>query len=382
MTFAGMIMILYASLMEGLFLSTERNALAMNIGELQIHVKGYRDDPDLYTKIEGSEKIISKLAANGMTASPRLFGFALAAAGISSAGVQLRGINLELESKVTRIHEHVYKGEWLNRVDMKGVVLGRKLARTLSVNVGDELVIVGQAADGSMANDLFQVKGILKGVGEEIDRGGFYMLDTSFRELMGLTNGIHEIVIVRDDKTVEIEQVTDKLSAIFPHYEVLNWRKLQPLIAEILDLSDINIYIMLFITYIAVAMVVLNAMLMSVFERIREFGVMRAIGVGPWQLFSLIYTETLIQVCIAVVLAFIFGLPLAWYFQLNGIDLTQFISGMSFGGIAFDPIWRAELTQRSVMAPLVTLVLIALVAVLYPAIKAAVIQPVKAIHYR
>lgn len=382
MAFAGMIMILYASLMEGLFLSTERNALEMNLGEIQIHARGYRDDPDLYTKITNSKNIIARLEKAGFRAAPRLFGFALAAAGSSSAGVQLRGVDIEYESTVTKIHEHVASGKWLDRNDATGVVLGRKLARTLAVGIGDELVIVGQAADGSMANDLYRVRGILKSIGEEIDRGGFFMLDTSFRSLMDLPKGVHEIVIYRKDGTEDLAQATKRVAAMFPRLEVLNWRSLQPLIAEIMNLSDVNIYIMLVITYVAVAMVVLNAMLMSVFERIREFGVMKAIGFGPVQLFSLVYAETLIQCVIAVVLAFVFGLPLAWYFQLNGIDLSQLVSSISFGGIAFDPIWQAVITQRSVFAPLVTLVLMALLAVLYPAIKAAVIRPVKAIHYR
>lgn len=382
MGFAGMVMILYASLVEGLFIATERNALTMNLGDIQIHGTGYRDDPDLYTRMTNIEGMIEKIQQAGFTASPRLFGFALAAAGSSSAGVQLRGIEIEREAAVTQIHRHVAGGRWLDRDDEYGVVLGRKLARTLGVNIGDELVLVGQAADGSMANDLYRVRGVLKSVGEEIDRGGFFMLAGSFRRLMGLPEGVHEIVVLRRDRTQPIEMATARIAALFPEYEVMNWRELQPLIAEILDLGNVNIYIMLVITYIAVAMVVLNAMLMSVFERIREFGVMKAIGFGPVQLFGLVYAETLVQVAAALLLAAVFGIPVSLYFEAHGIDLTRVVSGVSFAGIAFDPIWRAEVTQRAVMAPLLTLVIMAFLAVLYPAIKAAVIRPVKAIHYQ
>lgn len=381
MGFAGMIMILYASLMEGLFLASERNALGMNLGDIQIHVKGYRDDPDLYTRIADADDMVIQLQKSGYTATQRLFGFALAAAGTSSAGVQLRGINLNNESSVTLIHKHVATGQWLTHTDPSGVVLGRKLARSLNVEVGDELVIVGQAADGAMANDLYKVRGILKSVGEEIDRGGFYMLDSSFRSLMGLSDGAHEIVVLRGNRDQPIASAASHIAAMFPDYETLDWKTLHPLIAEILNMSDVNIYIMLVITYVAVAMVVLNAMLMSVFERIREFGVMKAVGFGPFQLVGLIYAEALVQVLIALILAAVVGIPLSFYFETHGIDLTNVISGVSFAGIAIDPIWRAEVTQRAALAPLVTLFIIACIAVIYPAIKAAVIRPVKAIHY-
>lgn len=100
------------------------------------------------------------------------------------------------------------------------------------------------------------------------------------------------------------------------------------------------------------------------------------------QLFGLVYVETLVQALVALLIAFAFGVPLSFYFEQHGIDLSRFVSGVSFAGVAFDPIWRAEVTPRAVFSPLITLFVMAGIAVLYPAIKAAVIRPVKAIHYR
>jgi len=382
MGFAGFIMILFASLMQGLLQSSERNAVAMDLGDIQIHAESYRNDPDLYKRIDNADELVHQIRLAGFHATHRLYGFGLIAAGSSSAGVQLRGIDLSTEFDVTQIHLHVLHGNWLDQRDPKGVVIGRKLARILGVKVGDELVFLGQATDGSMANDLYTVKGILKSVGEEVDRGGFYMTESEFRELMFVPTGAHEIAVMRPDRSSDLKAAKEQITAIAQDYETMDWRELKPVIARILDLADSQMIIMVIITYTAVAMVILNAMLMSVFERIRELGIMKAVGVTPWRLMLLIYAETFIQVVMASVIASLSGWSLSRYFQKNGIDLSSVSDGASFAGVAMDPIWRAYVTPEAVLIPIIFLFIIASLAVLYPAIKAAVIQPVTAIHHR
>jgi ABC-type lipoprotein release transport system permease subunit len=381
MGFSGFIMTLFAALMAGMLQTSERNAVAMNLGDIQIHAEGYRDDPDLYNRIDNAAGLVNKLQQAGFHATQRIYGFGLAAAGSTSAGVQMRGVNLKNEATVTQVHKHVMQGQWLADSDPMGVVIGRKLARTLGVRPGDEVIIIGQATDGSMANDLYTVRGILKSIGEEVDRAGFFMVERSFRELMVLPEGAHEIAVMRSDRSSDLESATAQVAALARGYETLNWRQLQPVIARILDLADAQTIIMILITYVAVAMVILNAMLMSVFERIREFGIMKAIGVTPWQLMALVYAETMIQVVIASIISLVSGWSAAHYFQKNGIDLSAIASSTSFGGVAIDPIWNAHVTTEALALPIVFLFIIAAAAVIYPAIKAAVIHPVKAIHY-
>ena len=381
MGFSGFIMTLFVALMAGMLQTSERNAVAMNLGDIQIHAEGYRDDPDLYNRIDTTADLVNKLHQAGFHATQRIYGFGLAAAGSTSAGVQMRGVNLKNEATVTQVHKHVMQGQWLADSDPMGVVIGRKLARTLGVRPGDEVIIIGQATDGSMANDLYTVRGILKSIGEEVDRAGFFMVERSFRELMVLPEGAHEIAVMRSDRSSDLESAAAQVAALARGYETLNWRQLQPVIARILDLADAQTIIMILITYVAVAMVILNAMLMSVFERIREFGIMKAIGVTPWQLMTLVYAETMIQVVIASIISLASGWSAAHYFQKNGIDLSAIVSSTSFGGVAIDPIWNAHVTTEALALPIVFLFIIAAAAVIYPAIKAAVIHPVKAIHY-
>lgn len=382
MAFAGTIMILFSALMTGMLRDSERNAVSMNLGDIQIHAAGYRDDPDLYTRINDAENLVQDIHSLGLFAAQRLYGFGLAAAGQSSAGVQIRGYDLENEQQVTQLHNHIMTGSWLEAEAPHKIVIGRKLARSLGVSIGDEVIFVGQASDGSMANDLYYVTGILKSVAEDIDRGGFFMTAQAFRELMVLPDGAHEIAVMRPDRKRDLAIAKEKVAALAGPHETLDWKELKPVIARILDLADSQTLVMILITYVAVATIILNAMLMSVFERIQEFGVMKAVGVGPWQITLLIYLETLTQVSIASILALIFGASSSYYFQIHGIDLSAIASSASFGGIALDPVWHAYLVPRALLEPVIFLFIIAALAVIYPALKAALIRPVTAIHHR
>jgi ABC-type lipoprotein release transport system permease subunit len=382
MAFACFIMIFFASLMEGMMLGSERSVVAMNMGDIQIHAHGYRDDPDLYSRIDNAEDLVGALQEQGYRATSRIYGYGLLAANMASSGVQLRGIDLEHEMQVTELYKHVSSGQWLDKGDANGVVLGVKLAGTLGVTLGDELVFVGQSADGYMANDLFRVRGILKSVSDGIDRMGMFMPMQTLRELMVIPEGAHEVVVIRADRTADLAEETAKVEMLAKDLEVKNWKQLMPVIARMIETADVQIMIMLVIFYIAVATVVLNAMLMTVFERIHEFGIMKALGVSPMQLVALVFAETFILTLLAAIIGLISGWWVSGYYQIHGIDLSGFAGPISFGGIAFDPLWYAAVTPKALIYPVLFLLIVAAVAVIYPAIKAALLRPVKAIYFR
>ncbi len=382
MAFAGFIMLFFAALGEGLLYTLEQNAIGMSIGDVQVHAPGYRNDPDLYTRVPEPAALVRKLEAAGFHAAPRLYGFGLAAAGTTSSGVMLRGVDLVNEPKVTQIYRHVMEGDWLDAAAPKEVVIGKKLAHTLGVTLGSEIVIVSQASDGSMANDLYHVRGILKSIGEAVDQTGFLMVDAEFRRLMALPEGAHEIAVVRKDKEADLDKAAAAIAALAPGMEVLNWRRLQPVLAKMIDIMDTSLIIMLFIAYSAVGMVILNAMLMNVFERIKEFGVMKAIGVLPRQVFMLIVAEALIETVIANALALGVGVPVVRHFETHGIDLTALSPGGAIAGIAFEPIWYCKLTTDALTTPVWFMFVVVFGAVLYPAVKAALLKPLDAIHYQ
>ena len=380
MTLALCVELLYSGLVAGYLRGMEEDVLDLEVGDLQVFAGDYLDKPSIYTAIEDPNTLLAQLNAMGYPASARLFGGGLAAADGFSAGVALRGVDVAQDAKVTLIGTKIADGTWLDPADLHGVVVGRRLAKTLEIKPGDELVILSQAADGSLANDLYTVRGVLMGVADATDRSAIFMNAKAFRELMVFPAGAHQI-IVRRPKNVELEAAAATVKGCAGALAVKTWKELMPVVASMLESTRGLILIVFFIVYVAVGILILNAMLMAVFERIREFGVLKALGLGPLRVVNLILLESAIQTGIAVVVGVTLSIPGMWYIGNVGINVGK-LGGMSAMGLAMRPVWYGIYNSGSLSGPLVMLVLIVFLAVLYPACKAAWIRPVEAMRHQ
>ncbi len=380
MTLALFVLILYTGLLEGYLQNMEGNILDLEVGDVQAHAGDYLNRPSIYTLIEDPEALLDALDDQGYRATARLLGGGLAAAGESSAGASLRGVFVERDARVSKIHEHVSRGEWLDPGDPKGVVLGRRLAQTLDVDTGDELVLLSQATDGSMANDLFTVRGILLGVGDATDRTGVFLTAETFREFFVLTDGAHQIILRRAGEQ-ELDEVAAAIRSTDSQLDVRTWRELMPTMASLIDSTRSIVQVVFYVVYVVIAILVLNAMLMAVFERIREFGVMKAIGVSPRTVLQIIVLESAMQTAIAIGLGLFLSVPGLWYLTNVGID-TGAMGGISLMGVAFNQIWYAIVTPYTYWGPVLALVIMVMLAVLYPALKAMRIGPLEAMRHQ
>lgn len=372
------VMIVYSGLVVGYVDGLQRNVLDLGVGDAQAFADGYREKPSLYTTIVEHEPWVAELERVGYRVSPRLLATGLGAGTENSTGVQLIGIDVEADARVTAIAQQLAAGSWLTSED-EGVVLGERVAEQLGLQVGDELVVLSQAADGSMANDVYPVRGVLKAVADNIDRAGVFMTHAEFRELMVLPEGVHQLIL-RVPSEAELADATSQAQTLAPAgVEVASWKQLQPMLASMLDSARAAMQVMAIIVYIAVGIVILNAMLMAVFERIRELGVLKAIGFSPAKIIRLIYFETAIQAIAAVLVGVLLAVPSNWYLVEHGLDLSSF-GNASVMGVAWDPIWRAKVSADTYLTPIVLLLVIVALAVLYPALRAALIRPLDAIR--
>lgn len=380
MAFGLLMMICYSGLLQGYVAGMERTVVGVELGDVQVHTPGYEDDPSLYEAIAAPGALVQRIEAAGLRASPRLLGGALAATERASAGAMLRGLELARDAAVSDIFRHVAQGQWLADDDPRGVVVGRRLARALELAPGAELVLLSQSTDGSIANDLFHVRGVLKSIGDATDRAGVFLTADSFRAFFAAGDVAH-LIVVRRPADMSLEAATATVRTLAPGLDVKSWRELAPTVASMLDSTEAILVYVFMIVYVAIAMLILNAMLMAVFERVREYGVLKALGMGPLQVFALIYLESAIQVALATGAGLALSMPALWFLARHGLDMSA-LGGFSAFGVAFDPIWRAQIAPDTFANPLISLWVIVLLAVLYPAGKAALLDPVQAIHHR
>ena len=138
---------------------------------------------------------------------------------------------------------------------------------------------------------------------------------------------------------------------------------------------------MAFIVYVVIAILILNAMLMAVFERIREFGVLKAIGVSPGKVLTLILVEGALQTALAIAVGLTASLPALWFVVERGIDVGT-LGGTALMGVSMDQVWTGAISPATIAGPVAILGFIVALAVLFPAIKAARISPIEAIHHQ
>jgi ABC-type lipoprotein release transport system permease subunit len=381
MTLALFLLVLWTSLFEGFLIRMERNLVEIELGDVQIYAPEYRDRPSLYERIEDEAVLIEELEQRGFRASARLLAGGLVASGESAAGASLIGIDPDRDEEVSQIHAEVQDGQWLDTNRPEWVVIGARLARTLGVGPGDELVVLSQAADGSMANALYQVRGVLKLISDATDRAAIFMTEQAFRELLVMPEGAHRVT-VRRPETVEFDAAVAEVKEVAAALDVASWRELNPTLASYIDTTRGIFFVFYIVFYFAVAILLLNSMLMAVFERIREFGVLKAIGLPPERLFLLIVLESGLQTLIAIVIAGVLLLPSLWYLRDVGLNIAVLAGGVTIMGVVFDPIWKAHLSSYVFVSPVVTLLVIVFLGTLYPALKAARLMPVEAIRHR
>jgi len=382
MVVSSALLILALGVFSGMLQDMLSTATEQYSGHLVISVPGYQDDRDMFANFAADPGLLTRLEQQPevVAATPRLRAFGLVSHASSSYPAELLGIDPSREARVTSLQEHLRAGAPLAGSDGDGALIGAGLAKKLGVVPGDELVFLTQAADGSIGNDLLRVRGVFQTGDTGHDNSLLLVPLAWLQRVTALPGRLHEIA-VRSAVPLQAAELRPVLQQLVGDaLQVRDWGELLPEMHEAIASFDVSRMIVVLILYIATGLGILNTFFMSVMERTREFGILMAIGMRPLRIRLLVLLESLLLGLLSLAVGVGLGLLLTWYMQTRGIDLSGWITPVTYAGGTILPRLHAVFDPANFTIPALLLLMICLAAGFLPANRAAKLSPVEALR--
>lgn len=352
------------------------------LGSVQAHAPGWRRDRAMDRTLRGVgatlEDVRRRPGVSG--ASARIYAPALAAVGEEGFSVLVLGIDPASESRPTGLLAGAAA-----RPAGKRVLMGKALAGNMGVSPGDVVAIVGQGADGSLANDLFTVAGLVSTSVDFVNRQAVLVDLPVAQELFAMPDEAHELV-VHGEEGIAPRALAGELAALPPlrGAEVLDWERLAPDLVALVRIVEAAWAFVLVLVFAAAAAGVANTLLMSTFERTREIGMLLALGTRPTRIVSLVVAEALVLGAVGVLAGIALGGGVVAVTHRTGFDFQALTGGgpreLSFGGLVWSLVLYPRLALVDVLRGAGAVLVTALLAAAWPASRAARLEPSKALR--
>jgi ABC-type lipoprotein release transport system permease subunit len=384
--FACALLVFMLSLQFGSYYAMIDFSVRIHTGYLQVQAKGYDKERNIYQVVSQPERVGRILAAIPEVSAftYRANAFSLVSSKQRTYGVLVIGIEPDRETRVSTLKSLVRKGDYLAPGDKAQALVGDLLARNLKADVGDEIVVLGQGRDGSVAATIVTIKGIFSSGQEDFYRSSINIPLDTFQQVYSMGDSVHEVVVmghrIRDFAELKREiagrvgQLADSRSLA-----VLDWRELMPGLIQGIKIDMMSGVIFYLFLVVVVAFSILNTFLMAILERTREFGAMMALGTTPGRLIRLLLMESMTMTGIGILCGILAGALLTWYFELHGIALPGAGDLLKKLGIP-DRIYPRLSWWSIAIGPSIVFIITFFTA-LYPALKVRRLRPVEALAH-
>ena len=372
-----MVLLTMAAFVNGEMNGAMDSTIRLQSGHLQVRAQSYNEVKtslkweDL---VENPDQIVAQITslAPVKVATPRLFASGIASAGDQSTGVRVFGID-PLSPANAPYRDGLLSGEFLTSDDREGLLIGQPLADKLGLKAGDPLNLSVNTSNGDVAQQIFTVRGIYSTQTNGFDSTTVFMPLAKAQAITQTENHASTIFVLLKDKA-ETEAVAAALQT--SNYKVLPWTKMNELIIQFEDLANSYMVIFYLIVLGVTATVIVNTLIMAVFERTREIGILSALGMKGRNILLMFLIESSLLAVGGVIMGLILGSLLVAYFTHFGFYIGQMgISGMMIGNTIYAKLAVQDTVKLTVLAFIITLL-----AGLYPAILAARLEPVQALR--
>ena len=371
-------MIFMTALMRGMVNDMLRGGIQTLPGHVQIHHPGFRDDPSVNNLIPATGTALDEIFSdNGFEPwASRVKVPAVISSERESRGVTLFGIDPAAEAQITFVADDIAEGRNLEDEADSGVVIGRKLADKLDTRLGKRVVLMSQDPDNEIADRGFRIVGIFDSDPDSLEETFVFAGRATIQKMLGIGDRVTEVVFLAADYQ-NVEPLYKRVSELAgPDVDVEPWYELDKYLSTMLNMMDGFVLVWIVVVFLALSFGLVNTLVMAVFERIREIGLMLALGMRPANILGQIVVESLLLLVIGLAL----GNAFAWMTVVplkDGIDISVVAEGMDMMG-ASSMLYPDLQIHDVIMANIVVLAL-GFLASLSPAWRASRYQPVEAI---
>jgi ABC-type lipoprotein release transport system permease subunit len=380
----GLILLIFMdAAIEGSDQATYGNAVRLYGGNIQVHAPGFRERASRLPllPIDDADTVIQSAQTNPevVAAAKRINTGGLVSSPEGSFPVTISGIEPEVEAPINLMAENISQGRFLSPEDGDAIVIGYGMAELLDVGVGDKVTLLGRRMDESMRQSTMTVVGIFNLGTREAEKLSVLIPLPRAQTLYNLRGQETEVAISLQEVGQE-GAVIPALQSVLPGYEVDSWDTLQPELQEVLAVKSVFVTIFGFIILLIASIGILNLMLMAVFERTREMGVLQALGMKGRQLMGLFVMEGMMVGAVGAVIGCILGWLLVWLVAQVGIDLGYAEDMGEISALMGERLYPS-IGLGKIIAYGIGVVLIAGLASLIPARQASRSEPSEALHH-
>ncbi len=373
-------MVFLSALMRGMSENMFENGISILTGDLQIHQKGYRSDPVIENSMSNPgevKRVLAETLPEGARWASRIRVNAIAQNARHSAGITFVGVDPDKEKYVSFIKPAaVSEGKYLSEGDQRRILVGKALLEKFETRIGHKIVIMAQDTNGEIASKAFRIGGVFRSELSSTEKQYVFVSKDAAKELLRLSSGISEFAVLLEDHK-RVDQIAGRIAEKLPEgYEVHTWKDLLPMMKAWTAMIDGFNLIWYVVVFIAMGFGIINTLLMAVYERMREFGMLKALGMKPVWIIRNVLCESFYILFLGIVIGDIIGLlSLAPLFQ-SGLDLSAMAVGAEMAGLS--RVIFPSLNPNDMILANTVVLFSGLLVTLYPAVEAARITPVEA----